>query len=283
MLDLFSGGRIISGFVRGTGMESLAHNVNTMYNRERFQEAHDLIIKTWTQPGPFSWHGKHYEYRVVNPWVLPLQKPHPRVMVPGVVSTETVRWTAEHNYPYIALATLHDETEKIFGLYDSVAREAGHEVTEDNHGYLVRVHVAETDELAHEQARKIFTRREAQVTSHNNAEAQQSKILAWNAPPGYMTRDATRRFYKALAGGSPYSFYTAKYDDAVAIDQLVVGGPERVAERLDLLRRRHTLGHIVIWHFPTEDDEMTRTNIRLLGDQVLPRLRDMAKKLAVAS
>ena len=34
-----------------------------------------------------------------------------------------------------------------------------------------------------------------------------------------MSRESTRRFYKALAGGSPYSFYTAKYDDAVAFNR----------------------------------------------------------------
>jgi hypothetical protein len=30
-----------------------------VHNRERFEEAHDLIIKTWTTPGPFRWEGKH--------------------------------------------------------------------------------------------------------------------------------------------------------------------------------------------------------------------------------
>ena len=48
MLDILSNGRIISGFVRGTGVESVSTNTNPAYNRERFEEAHDLIIKTWT-------------------------------------------------------------------------------------------------------------------------------------------------------------------------------------------------------------------------------------------
>jgi hypothetical protein len=34
MLDLISGGRIISGFVRGTGIEQLSTNANPAYNRE---------------------------------------------------------------------------------------------------------------------------------------------------------------------------------------------------------------------------------------------------------
>ena len=82
-IDLISRGRLVSGFVRGTGVESWATNTNPVYNRDRFQEAHDLIIKTWTTPGPFRWDGKHYEFRVVNPFVRPLQEPHPPVWVPG--------------------------------------------------------------------------------------------------------------------------------------------------------------------------------------------------------
>ncbi len=83
MIDMISKGRLVSGFVRGGGQEQLATGVNPAYNRERFEEAHDLIVKTWTTPGPFRWEGKHYQYRVVNPWAVPLQKPYPRVWIPG--------------------------------------------------------------------------------------------------------------------------------------------------------------------------------------------------------
>ena len=58
MLDVISGGRIISGFVRGIGIESWANNTNPVYNRERFEECHDLIKKTWTTPGPFPLGGQ---------------------------------------------------------------------------------------------------------------------------------------------------------------------------------------------------------------------------------
>ena len=52
MIDMISKGRLVSGFVRGGGQEQLATGVNPAFNRERFEEAHDLIVKTWTQPGP---------------------------------------------------------------------------------------------------------------------------------------------------------------------------------------------------------------------------------------
>src|ERR1700687_2411674 len=46
-IDMISRGRLISGWVRGTGRESVAHNAPPAYNWERFQEAHELIVKAW--------------------------------------------------------------------------------------------------------------------------------------------------------------------------------------------------------------------------------------------
>ena len=92
MADLISGGRVLSGFVRGVGVETWWANTNPVHNRERFEECHDLIIKCWTTPGPFRWEGRHYHFRHVNPWCLPLQKPHPPIWVPGTASPETALW-----------------------------------------------------------------------------------------------------------------------------------------------------------------------------------------------
>ena len=86
MLDCYSGGRIISGFVRGTAVETLQGGVNPTENRARFEEAHDLIIKCWTEPGPFRYEGEYYHYRAVNPWVVPMQKPRPDIWFPGTGS-----------------------------------------------------------------------------------------------------------------------------------------------------------------------------------------------------
>ena len=76
MLDCYSDGRIISGFVRGTAVESIQGGIDPTENRERFEEAHDLILKCWTTPGPFRYEDKYYHYRAVNP--------HPGASQPGI-------------------------------------------------------------------------------------------------------------------------------------------------------------------------------------------------------
>src|SRR5581483_2851688 len=156
MIDMISKGRLVAGIVRGAGTEQYANNVNPAFNRERFEEAHDLLVKIWTEPGPWRWEGNHYQFRVVNPWARPLQQPHPRVWVPGVVSTETIIWAAQHRYPYIALNTAVDATRRIWEIYDQAALEAGYQPGPELHGYLIRCHVAETEAKALEGGRQFM-------------------------------------------------------------------------------------------------------------------------------
>src|SRR5215469_12023165 len=157
-IDMISRGRLVSGFVRGTGVESLATNTNPLYNRERFEEAHDLIIKTWTTPGPFRWEGTHFHFRVVNPWIVPLQKPHPPIWVPGTASPETAQWAARHGYTYVAFLTPLNMTKELFGMYRTAAAEDKKTVTENNFGYLLCCYVADNEAKAQEEAKHFIWR-----------------------------------------------------------------------------------------------------------------------------
>ena len=103
MLDVLSKGRIIAGFVRGIGAEYHSTGVNPAFSHERFHEAHDLIIKAWTTPGPFEFEGDHFRFRYVNLWPRPYQTPHPPVWIPSMGSRETVVWASapERKYPFM--------------------------------------------------------------------------------------------------------------------------------------------------------------------------------------
>src|SRR3979490_817746 len=126
MIDMISKGRLVSGFVRGGGQEQLATGVTPALHRARVEEGRGVVGQAGTRPGPFRFEGTHYQHRVVNPWAVPLQKPYPRVWIPGVISKETIVWAAQQRYPYIALNTSTQHTKKIWETYDKVAQEAGH-------------------------------------------------------------------------------------------------------------------------------------------------------------
>jgi alkanesulfonate monooxygenase SsuD/methylene tetrahydromethanopterin reductase-like flavin-dependent oxidoreductase (luciferase family) len=69
--------------------------------RERYLEAHDLIVRAWTDKDTFAFNGRHNRQRYVNIWPRPVQNaPHPPIWVPGGGSIETRRWCAEMNYVY---------------------------------------------------------------------------------------------------------------------------------------------------------------------------------------
>ena len=153
IIDMISGGRLVSGWVRGGGSEQFASNANPAFNRELFNEAHEVIMQAWTKPGPFRYEGKHFHYRFIDPWCLPLQKPHPPIWIPGLLSPETVEWCAQHRYPYIALATFLEPTVELWNFYRDAAAKEGYQVGPENFGYLQKVYVAETDEKAREIAK----------------------------------------------------------------------------------------------------------------------------------
>lgn len=269
MIDMISGGRVICGFVRGIGQESIATNTNPVFNRERFAEAHDLIIKTWTTPGPFRWEGKHYHLRVVNPWVLPLQKPHPPVWIPGVVSPESVEFAARHGYPYIALAPPLDLIGDVYDLYNKVAEEEGYTPTEQNRGYAVRVVVADSDERAYEEGKNFFWQL---GTSFGVAPRH------WQSPPGYLSRAASqgsrqqrRETTRNVTPGGP----SLSYEEAHATYQIVTGNPDTVIKKLKDIADVVNPGNLVLWGREGPMSHQTAMRcIDLLAQEVIPAMKE---------
>ncbi len=257
MIDVISGGRVISGMVRGTGVETLATNGNPLHNRERFEECHDLVIKTWTTPGPFRWEGKHYNFRVVNPWMTPVQQPHPPIWVPGTASPETAQWAAEHGYTYVAFLTPLDVTEDLFQIYRDTAAVAGYTPTADNFGYLLCCYVAETQEKADEQARHFIWR--MGTTTRGPRE--------YMNPVGYRTQQgeqvAARRAIRPLIQQT--------YEELNENYHIVAGTPDTVLEKIKYLHDRLGMEHLIFYGQESRmSHQATMDNIGLFGREVLP-------------
>jgi alkanesulfonate monooxygenase SsuD/methylene tetrahydromethanopterin reductase-like flavin-dependent oxidoreductase (luciferase family) len=273
MIDMISRGRLVSGFVRGGGQEQLATGVNPAFNRERFEEAHDLIVKTWTQPGPFRWEGTHYQHRVVNPWAVPLQKPHPRIWIPGVLSRETIVWAAEHRYPYIALNTSIEATKRIWATYDEAAAGVGYTPGPENRGYLQRVHVAETEERALENARH-FMWMQGEFTGLAHP--------VWSSPSGYFSPEHRRGFVEFAVGRAVSPRGRPSFEQQIEDLQIIAGTPASVIPKLKGIMEATRPGIMALWGNDggvSYDDSMTC--IRLLGQEVMPALREYGRELGL--
>ena len=309
MIDCISHGRLVSGWVRGHGSEQIFANANPAYNREYFQEAHDLILQAWTRPGPFRWEGRHFTYRFINPWVLPYQKPHPPIWIPGLLSPETAAWSARRRYPYLGLGTSLPETAELWRAYGEAAAEAGYQAGPENFGYLQHVIVTDNETKAEALGRAML------YGGGLAGFARPEHTL----PPGYNSREATRRLARSLTSGiaaggvfnstaevlgvkrrgtrpdaqeqlrhgeisidQARAAVQATYPAAIKSLAIIAGTPKTVIPRLRRVLEVVRPGIFATFQSQGPVSSADRINsIRLLGQEVLPALREFGKELGL--
>ena len=292
MIDMISQGRLVPGLIRGGGTEQFAMNANPAYNRDRLEEAHDLIIKTWTTPGPFRWEGDQYHFRVVNPWALPVQKPHPRIWVPGTSSLETVQWAAAHRYPYIGLGTDEKAQKRIMGAYKEVAAQKGYEVGSWNFGQTIHFHVQDTMEHAMRNARE-FMWMAGEFTGLGHPVWSSPSGYLWGAPDspaaiarrrGAVARNNSRAGAKGLrsaGGGADTGATLQKHLDDLT---WIMGDPDHAVAQLRKVLETTRPG--IVSFYATDGRISHRDNMRnieLIGKRVIPAMREMAEELDLRS
>jgi alkanesulfonate monooxygenase SsuD/methylene tetrahydromethanopterin reductase-like flavin-dependent oxidoreductase (luciferase family) len=264
MLDLMSGGRVDSGFVRGIGWEYFAHSINPTKSRERFDEAHDLIIKAWTSEELFSWYGKNYEYRYVNIWPKPLQSPHPPIFIPGAGSTETMRFCAARKYTYMSVYAPTRIVRRWFDGYRTAAAELGYTADPEKIAFSVPVYVAETSQRAHAEAQPVLE------WLYRKGLKQTAEMVT---PPGYMSPGSLRGvLMSGMRGLGGFS-----YEELLANGQAVVGSPSEVAQRLGEL---HTelggFGQLIgLFAIGPSTHEQVMRSAELFASGVMPALRPL--------
>ena len=292
-IDMISRGRLVTGWVRGTGRESVSHNSQPPFNWERFQEAHDFVVKAWTTPGPYRWEGEHYNFRYVNPWAKPYQTPHPPIWIPGVMSKNTVEWSARHRYPYVMLATDLEPTKQSFEYYAEVAREEGYEAGSQHRGYLFKVHVDDTEELAYETAQKYvegppnpflegnqgvvrsFLQNLPGLTSRTHLLPTSLNRAAAIARGRLESEDGAPRKEILSAAG-----FQGTYDEQLERYTIITGTPKTVIPKI-----RHVLeylrpGTIFFWDGDgamSHEDQMR--SLKLFGEEVIPAVREIGEEL----
>lgn len=269
MLDCMSGGRMVAGLPVGIGGDfAYSYGKSPVEQRGRYREAHDLMKKAWTAEEIFAWNGKYYQLPMVNMWPRPVQKPHPPIWIPGVASPSTWEFTAENDYLYAALTYFGAAGAEHYveGYWDTVAKK-GKDQNPYRLGFMLPVGVAATDE----EADRIYG---------PAAEYFYQKMLRlpdeMAAPPGHMTYESLSSFIKNRPIPSYLSF--ADHDYGYFKDQgfLVTGSPDTVLEQLSEISQRLRIGNLmVLLQFGSMNHEVTKENIRLFGERVMPKLRTL--------
>ena len=262
MLDNLSRGRLIAGFVRGIGAEYHASGSNPGESHGRFHEAHDLIVRAWTEEGPFPFEGEHYQFDYVNLWPRPYRMPHPPIWIPSQGSASTIEWAARMGYTYCQTLSPIASVARFFQLYRDEAEKVGRVATSDNLAWSNTIYVAETDAKAIREARPHL---EALV---NRLLRMPIEMLL---PPGYTSIESLKRIRAARpALAKPQSI-----EDLIKAGVVIVGGPETVRQKLAEYQEFAGFNtSLTKTQFGTLPADMTRSNMEAIAREVLPYFQE---------
>ena len=261
MIDVISGGRLIAGLVVGGGPEYYSFSVNPTYARAMFDEAMELVLRCWTEPGPFEHYGKFWKLKNVNPWPRPIQKPHPTIWIPGAGSQETIELVARKRFGYMGIPYFHlDVFRKNFDAFRNACEKNGYTADPEQMGWLLPIYVAETDEQAwaeYEQHLWYFIK----------------KLLKGLVvfPPGYTSARSMARIKQSLSKFMGTLETRKQLEDG---GYVIVGSPATVRDRLSTYIRELGVGNLLgLFQIGTLPTHLARKNMTIFAEQVLPALR----------
>ena len=176
------------------------------------------------------------------------------------------------------LATELDPTRQAFQLYHGTAAQLGYQSGPQNIGYLWKVHVDETEELAEAAGRKFIQGPSNPFLAGN--EGTFNPALAVLPGLTSRTRVLPTQAVATRARGGIVGVLGRPYEEQLKDYTIISGTPKTVLPKI-----RHVLeyirpGSIFFWDGDgamTHEDAMR--SLRLMGEEVIPAVREMAKEL----
>ncbi|HEX4712621.1 LLM class flavin-dependent oxidoreductase [Phenylobacterium sp.] len=269
MLDCISGGRLVAGFPVGTSMDTnYCYGQIPSLTREKYQEAHDLIIKAWTTREPFAFNGRYNKLRHVNIWPRPIQQPHPPVHIPGGGSVETYDFCIDNTYSYSYLSfSGYLRAQALMSGYWKQVEARGVDKSPYRAGFAQTILVADTDEdaerLYSEHVSYFYNRclhvypGFADAPGYRTIKTIQTGALSQYAPP---------------RGG----YATLTWKDLVEGGHVIAGSPETVRQRMEELIKGLNVGNIFcLMHVGNMPADKCMYSSKLFAEKVMPKLRGM--------
>lgn len=278
MLDNMSNGRIVAGLAPGAGAENFNYDVPSAPTRQQFWEAADLIVRAWTDDGPFMHEGKWYPMRYVNPWPKPMQVPHPPVWVPGSRSKGTMLEVAKRGFAFFLSSRSHgEETQRCQREFASLIESVGDRYQPFRMGILLSVYVGETDAQAKEEAKEgVWYFLKNCLKGHLRRSGRQ---LTFGPGIPYMPPRDFRALLEHTRPDSKLLGDADSWEDLEKSNSILVGSPETIYRRLSQLLKDAPIGNLLIqFHLGNMPQELVRKSMKRFIDEVAPRLREESAK-----
>ena len=268
MLDCISGGRLVAGFPVGTSMDTnYCYGQIPSLTREKYQEAHDLIIKAWTTREPFAFNGRYNKLRHVNIWPRPIQQPHPPVHIPGGGSVETYDFCIDNTYSYSYLSfSGYLRAQALMNGYWKRVEERGVDKSPYRAGFAQTILVADTDE----DAERLYAEH---VSYFYNR--------CLHVYPGFADAPGYRTIKTIQTGalsqyGRPQGFTELTWKDLTEQGHVIAGSPETVRQRMEELIKGLNVGNIFcLMHVGNMPADKCMYSTKLFAEKVMPKLKAM--------
>jgi len=269
MLDCISGGRLVAGFPVGTSMDTnYCYGQIPSLTREKYQEAHDLIIKAWTTREPFAFNGRYNKLRHVNIWPRPIQQPHPPVHIPGGGSVETYDFCIDntYSYSYLSFSGYIRAQALMDGYWKRVEERGAPDKSPYRAGFAQTICVAETDE----EAERLYA---------PHIDYFYNRCL--HVYPGFADAPGYRTIKTIQTGalsqyGRPQGFNELTWKDLTEGGHVIAGSPETVRQRIEELAKGLHVGNLFcLMHVGNMPAEKCMYSTRLFAEKVMPKLRNV--------
>ncbi|HYL34895.1 MAG TPA: LLM class flavin-dependent oxidoreductase [Bryobacteraceae bacterium] len=273
MLDCITGGRLVAGFPVGTSMDTnYCYGQIPALTREKYREAHDLILRAWHEREPFAFNGRYTKLRYVNIWPRPIQQPHPPIHIPGGGSIETYDFCIDNTYSYSYLSFTGYLRAKLLlqGYWERVAQRNA-DSSPFRAGFAQTICVADTDA----EAERLYA-------PHVNYFYNRCLHVypGFADAPGYRTIKTIQK--GALSQYAPLrGFDNLTWKDLVEGGHIIAGSPDTVRQRMeDLIKGLH-VGHVFcLLHVGDMPKEKCMYSTRLFAEKVMPKLRGLFPEYA---
>lgn len=273
MLDHLSHGRVEFG--TGIGVhehEFIRWGVDYYKRAEIAEEVLKLVKMAWSQD-EVTFEGKYFRFDEALPQPKPFQQPHPPIWAAGH-SDESMKWAARNNYNLAKNLDTDEVCARKFDLFRQTWKECNHPGPMPGIFLQRQVHVAETDEKAHDEARKFLASREGGAVPVGGGPIEKTRI-GWGNHARGMGADSERPNDKAR--GETIAKAAQSYEYNIENGLALIGSPETVIKKLQEGQKK--LGYTVFCTnhgIGTMPDELVNNSIRLFGKEVIPAFKPLA-------
>ena len=253
MLDCLSGGRLEFGIGRGFQRgEFDAFERDMGDSRRLFDEAHDIIMKAWTEPR-FSYRGKFRTVTDLQVLPKPVQKPPP-VYVACIFTPESFEWTGQQGYHLMVVPYAAAKPETLIDritLFRDTRTAHGHTDAAEVLG-VYHFYCGETPEKAKSEPQAAMMRYIESVQKANPESAYSEQYAA----------------YKNLRKG----FEAMDYENYLYPQRVLFGDPEQCIERIRQIKASGITNVSLLADFGGLPRQQILASLDRFGKHVLPHI-----------